>query len=388
MRQLTIGIIGMGFIGVSHIEAARRLGLNIGAIADADAALAKRRAEEFGIPRYYTGVDEIIADPEIQVIHNCTPNHMHFSINGKIIRAGKHLFSEKPLGKTSAESAAMLRILKEHPDVVAGVNFCYRMNPLMQDVKNRIRDGEIGTPYLIHGHYLQDWLLYDTDYNWRVESQYGGSSRCVADIGSHWMDLAQCVLSSRITDVCASTRTVIPVRKKSLKPAETFSKAEQGPYEEIRVDTEDYAGALIRFENGVTGVFQCSQVSAGRKCDISIEIDGSEASYAWEHETSDRMWKGYRDQNNELVMRNPALMHPLARAYSHLPAGHPEGWNDAFKNNLQAFYTFLREGKRQDVDPCDFATFEDGHYLMRVTEAILKSSREQRWVSVAEIAEA
>jgi predicted dehydrogenase len=298
MGQLTIGIIGMGFIGASHIEAARRIGgVRVGAVADANVELAKRRAEEYGIPRCYADADEMIADPDIQAIHNCTPNHLHFPINEKIIRAGKHLFSEKPLGKTSAESAAMLRLLREHPDVIAGVNFCYRMNPLIQDAKNRVRDGEIGTPYLVHGQYLQDWLLYDTDYNWRVESAFGGPSRCVADIGSHWMDLAQCVLGSRIVEVCAATRIVLPVRKKSLKPVETFSKAEQGPFEEVPVDTEDYAGALLRFENGVTGLFQCSQVSAGRKCNIALEIDGSEASFAWQHETSDRMWKGYRDRN-------------------------------------------------------------------------------------------
>ncbi len=387
MRQLNIGIIGMGFIGVSHIETARRIGgVCVLAVADTDVTLAKSRAEEYGVPRCYADVDEMIADPEIQVIHNCTPNHLHFPINEKIIRAGKHVFSEKPLGKTSKESAAMLILLEENPEVVAGVNFCYRMNPLILDARNRIRDGEIGTPMLVHGQYLQDWLLYDTDYNWRVESAFGGPSRCVADIGSHWMDLAQFMLQSKITEVCASARTVLPIRKKSLSAVETFSKSQQpGPYEEIKVDTEDYAGALIRFENGVTGVFQCSQVSAGRKCSIAIEVDGSASSFAWQHETSDRMWKGFRDKNNELVMRNPSLMHPSARSYTHLPAGHPEGWNDAFRNNLQAYYAYIFEGRRQSSQPCDFATFEDGHYLMRITEAILKSSAERRWVSVDEI---
>ncbi len=169
----------------------------------------------------------------------------------------------------------MLKLLEAHPDVVAGVNFCYRMNPLILDAKHRIRGGEIGTPLLVHGQYLQDWLLYDTDYNWRIESAYGGPSRCVADIGSHWMDLAQSVLQSRITQVCADIRTVLPVRKKSLNTVETFSKAAQGPHEEVRVDTEDYAGVLVKFENGVTGIFQCSQVSAGRKCNIAIERNGS-----------------------------------------------------------------------------------------------------------------
>ncbi len=385
MRKIKVGIIGMGFIGVSHIEAIRRVGyLELVAVADENYELAQRKANDYCVPVCYRTADELIADPEIEVVHNCTPNHLHLSINEKIIRAGKHVFSEKPLGKSSAESQKMLDLLKEYPNTVAGVNFCYRMNALLQDAKNRIAAGEIGDLYLIHGSYLQDWLMFDTDYNWRIEPEISGESRCVGDIGSHWMDTAQVLAGCRITEVCANVVTAIPVRKKPSKPVEAFAVNNDVETVDVPVKTEDYAGVLVKFANGASGVFQCSQISAGRKCFIDIEVDGSKASLQWQHQTSDRMWKGNRDKNNEEIMRNPNLMTPEAHKYTYLSAGHPEGWNDAFKNNLAAFYAFIRDGKKLGVDPCDFATFEDGHYMMKLIEAVIKSGRERRWVRVEE----
>jgi predicted dehydrogenase len=256
------------------------------------------------------------------------------------------------------------------------------MYPLIQDVKARIAAGEIGQPMLVHGSYLQDWLLFDTDYNWRIEPEYSGVSRCVGDIGSHWMDLAQTMTGSRITEVCANTVIALPVRKKPKTQVETFAVNANVEYEEKKVTTEDYAGVLVKFDNGASGVFQCSEISAGRKCFIDIEVDGSEASFHWNHEIGDRMWKGNRNSNNEEVMRNPNLMMSAAKPYSYLAAGHPEGWNDAFKNSIEAFYRYIRDGKKQGLDSCDFATFEDGHYIMKLTEAIIKSGKEKRWVSV------
>lgn len=385
MQKIKIGIIGMGFIGVSHIEAIRRIGyLELVAVADENYELAKKKADEYGVEMCYRTADELIADPAIDAVHNCTPNHLHMEINEKIIRAGKHIFSEKPLGKTAAESQRMLDLLKEKPNVVAGVNFCYRMNSLLQDAKNRIAQGEIGDVYLVHGSYLQDWLLFDTDYNWRIEPEISGDSRCVGDIGSHWMDTAQVLSGSRITEVCANVVTAVPVRKKPTKPVETFSINTDVETVDVEVKTEDYAGVLVKFANGASGVFQCSQISAGRKCFIDIEVDGSESSLQWQHQTSDRMWKGNRNKNNEEVMRNPNLMTPNARQYTYLSAGHPEGWNDAFKNNLLAFYGFIRDGRTPGVDACDFATFEDGHYMMKLIEAVIQSGRERRWVSIEE----
>lgn len=383
MESIRVGIIGMGMIGSRHIETLRRIGgVQIVAVSDQNYALAQRKAAEFCIPKCYATAEELIADPEIQVVHDCTPNHLHLDINSKIIKADKHVFSEKPLGMTSAESAQMLALLAEHPKVVAGVDFCYRMNALVQDARHRIANGEIGRPYLIHGSYLQDWLLFDTDYNWRIDPSLSGESRCVADIGSHWMDTAQVLAGCRITEVCANTLTALPIRKKPSRQVETFAVNDDVQREEIAVNTEDYAGVLVKFANGACGVFQCSQVSAGRKNYIDIEVDGSLSSFHWQQETSDRMWKGNRDKNNEEIMRNPNLITPEARKYATLPAGQPEGWNDAFRNTLDAYYSFIRSGKKQAGEACDFATFEDGHYIAKLTEAILKSAREKRWITV------
>lgn len=372
MESIRVGIIGMGMIGSRHIETLRRLGyVQIVAVSDQNYALAQRKAEEFCIPKCYATAEELIADPEIQVVHDCTPNHLHLEINSKIIKAGKHVFSEKPLGMTSAESAQMLALLAEHPEVVAGVDFCYRMNALIQDARHRIANGEIGRPYLIHGSYLQDWLLFDTDYNWRIDPSLSGESRCVADIGSHWMDTAQVLAGCKITEVCANTLTALPIRKKPAKQVETFAVNTDIQREEIAVNTEDYAGVLVKFANGACGVFQCSQVSAGRKNFIDIEVDGSISSFHWQQETSDHMWKGNRDKNNEEIMRNPNLVTPQARKYATLPAGQPEGWNDAFRNTLDAYYSFIRSGKRQAGEACDFATFEDGHYIAEDRKSVV-----------------
>ena len=335
MKKIRVGLIGMGYIGASHIEALRRIGfVELYAVADVNFELARKKADAFSIPRCYATMDELIADPEIDAVHNCTPNYLHMEVNRKIIQAGKHIF------------------------------------------------GEIGTPYLIHGSYLQDWLLFDTDYNWRVEPEYCGVSRCVGDIGSHWIDLAQVLAGCRITEVCAQTVTALPVRKKPKAQVETFSSCLGGEYEEVSIQTEDYAGVLVKFENGASGVFQCSQISAGRKCFIDIEVDGSLASLHWNHEMGDQMWKGNRDRQNEQIMRNPNLMLPGTRKYSYLGAGHPEGWNDAFKNNIEAFYRFIRDGKKHGTDQADFATFEEGHYIMKLTEAIMQSGKERRWIMV------
>lgn len=382
MNQIHVGIIGVGFIGVSHIEGLLRLGfIRIVAVADTNYEAAKRCAARFGIARCYEDYHDLIADPEIESVHNCTPNFLHREINLEIIQADKHIFSEKPLALSSAETAELLDALDRHPRVIDGMNFCYRFNPLIQDAKNRIGKGEIGRPLLVHGSYLQDWMLYESDYNWRVEPEYCGPSRAVSDIGSHWMDLAQVLLNARIVEVCAQTLIVYPTRKKPVRQVETFARADSETTD-VEVKTEDYAGVLVRFENGTAGSFNCSQVSAGRKCYIEIEIDGSLSSLAWQHQQGDRMWKGHRDAPNEEVLRNPLLMTAEAQQYTTLAAGHPEGWNDAFKNALSSFYSYVRSGESRGEAPCDFATFSDGHYLLLLAEAILKSAREKRWVKI------
>lgn len=383
MRRIKAGIIGMGFIGVSHLEGIRRIGFaELVAIADSNYELARRRAEEYCIPRCYKTVEELLDDDEITVIHNCTPNNLHLEINEKIIRAGKHIFSEKPLARTCDESSKMVKLLEENKNIVHAVNFNYRMNPLVQEMKNKIKNGQIGVPKLIHGSFLQDWLLYETDYNWRLEPEINGPSRAVADIGSHWMDCVQAVTGAKIVEVCADLLTVLPTRKKSKTQVETFSVSTGGEYEEKDITTEDFGAVLFKMDNVAHGVFYVSQVSAGRKCYLNFEVNGSLSSLYWNQETADHMWLGFRDRDNCQVIRNPNLLSAEARQYTHLAAGHPEGWNDALKNNIQSFYKFIAEEKCIDRDYCDFATFIDGHYIMKLTEAILESNRTRQWVKV------
>jgi predicted dehydrogenase len=383
MKKLNIGILGLGYIGASHVEAVRRLPMaHLAAVADANPDFAQARASELGELPVYDSLDAMLADESIDVIHNCTPNHLHAAINEQIIKAGKHLLSEKPLAINSNESAKLLQVLEKH-DVAAAVNFNYRLNPMVQEMRCRIKRGDIGEVRLVHGSYLQDWLLYETDYNWRVEPEVCGSSRCIADIGSHWMDAVQTVTGARITAVCADLVTVIPVRKKPINQVETFAVS-AGQYEEKAVETEDYGAVLIKMSNGASGVFHVSQVSAGHGCFLNFEINGSQASLAWNQEQNERLWMGFRDRDNICAMRDPNRISPQLRKHTRLAMGHPEGWNDAFTGNIRAFYQYVAKKylERQAVTSEDilFATFEDAHNLILLTEAILRSSQTRAWV--------
>jgi predicted dehydrogenase len=256
------------------------------------------------------------------------------------------------------------------------------MNPLVQETRIRYEKGDLGRALLVHGSYLQDWLLYETDYNWRIEPEISGPSRCISDIGTHWMDIVQCVLGAKITEVCADLAIVFPTRKKPKGQVETFSTSASMEYEEKEVKTEDYGAVLFKMDDGTSGVFYASQVSAGRGCYLNFEIDGAKCSVAWNQEQGDRMWVGHRDGDNNLVLRNPAMLNKEALPFTHLAKGHPEGWNDAQVATVFAFYDYIRQGKKQGVDKKHFADFNDGHYLVKLVEAILKSSKERAWVKV------
>ena len=265
---------------------------------------------------------------------------------------------------------------------MVSINFLYRMYPLVQDMKNRIKAGEIGKVHLAQGSYLQDWLLYDTDYNWRIEPEAGGPSRCMADIGSHWIDCVQVVTGAKVVKVCADLVTVHQVRKKPKNQLETFSINNNEEYENKEVKTEDFGTVLFELENGVHGMLCASQVSAGHGNFQNFEFSGNKASMCWNQERADEMWIGYRNKANSLVKRNTNHLCEEAKKYSYLAAGHPEGWNDAMFNNVISIYRYIAEGKVLGKDECDFATFEDGHYLVRVIESILESSKTKRWIEI------
>lgn len=380
MRPLRAAILGMGYIGVSHIDAVRRLaGVELVCVADTNYPLAQAKAALMGVPKCYRSIDEVIADPDIDVIHNCTPNHLHTEINQAVLRAGKHLFTEKPLATTYAEAKALLATAMEHPQAAAGVNFTYRMNPLVQEMRARVARGDLGALYAVTGCYLQDWLLYDTDYSWRLEPEAAGPSCCLADIGSHWMDLVQHVSGHRIVEVMADTRTTIPVRKKPTAQTETFSSGAPDAYEAVPVANEDYASVLFHMDSGTAGAFTVSEVSAGHGCYFQVEFGGAKESFRWNQEENDRLWIGRRDADNSLLLRDPNCLTPEARAHTSLAKGHPEGWNDAFLGNIRAFYRYVQAGLQGSRD---FATLEEAAYIVRLTEACIRSAKARAWVNV------
>jgi predicted dehydrogenase len=380
MSVIKVGIIGTGFSAKSHIEALRRLdGVEIAAISASTLEKAKKTAEQFAIPKFYGNVDDLIHDPEIDVIHNCTPNYLHYSINKKVLESGKHLLSEKPLAMTSEESRELVELAKSK-NVVAGVCFNYRHYPLVAQAKELMKKGEYGSVHFVHGTYLQDWLLYDTDYNWRLDVKRNGKSRAIADIGSHWCDTVQYVLDKKIVEVFADLKTVHPVRKRPIGEVETFQSKDQEAFEEIQIASEDCGSVMVHFEDGTHGVFVVSQVNAGRKNCLTFEIAAKSGTLYWNQEEPNKLWIGRRDEPNMELVRDPSLLSSFPASLAHYPGGHQEGWPDGLKNLFIDFYQAVKT--YPNSSSTSFATIEDGHYIMLLIEAILKSNEEKRWVTV------
>ena len=285
MSDLKAAVIGTGFIGPAHVEALRRLGVEVVGLAGSSPERARPKAEELNIKRVYDDWRELVADPSVNVVHVTTPNYLHYPMAKAAIEAGKHVVCEKPLAMNSQESAELLS-LAEQAGIVHAVNYNIRFYPICQEAHARVVRGDLGDVRIIRGSYLQDWLFYDTDWNWRLEPDLGGSLRAVADIGTHWMDLTSFITGLHVQAVLADFRTFIPVRKKPTKPIDTFSVKELQPedYIEQPVHTEDYAAVLLVYENGARGVMTVSQVCAWRKNRLACEIDGSKSSLAWDSE--------------------------------------------------------------------------------------------------------
>lgn len=372
-----MGIVGAGFVGPHHIDAVRRLGyVDVVAIAGSSQASAEKKADALGARKAYGSYEALLDDPDIQVVHNATPNYLHYPVNAAAIAKGKHVVSDKPLAMTAAEAKKLLEQAKK-AGIVHAVTFNYRGNPLVQQARHAIARGDIGKPHFLVGQYLQEWLLKDTDYSWRLEPELGGASSALGDIGSHWCDLAQHMSGLRITHVLGDITTVIPKRKKPKGSREAFAAADTNQqYEEVTIKVEDLASVLLRFDNGAKGSFSVGQVCSGHKNDLQIEICGSTASLKWCQEQQNELWFGRRDKANEILPKDPALLDPEAARYARLPGGHQEAWADAFCNVMRDIYGFIAEGKKpQDAHPPAFATFEDGYRANCIVEAILESAR-------------
>lgn len=382
--MIKVGIIGTGFIGPAHIEALRRLGVvEVVALCDTPLSAAQGKARQLNVPHAYGDIDALLAHPGLEVVHNCTPNHLHAEINRKILRAGKHVFSEKPLCMT-AEEARELVSLAETAGVVHGVSFVYRQFAMVQQAASMLRHGQLGRLFSTHGSYLQDWMLLETDFNWRVDAAQGGVSRAIADIGSHWCDTLQFVTGKRITEVMADLSIVWPTRKANVQGNSTFTSGQgEALYEDRPVSTEDAGSVLFRFDDGSKGCFTVSQVSAGRKNRLNFEVNGSAASVAWDQETPQQLWIGHRAQANQILSDDPGLMNPDVAHSAHFPGGHIEGWPDAFKNMMLQFYSAVREGRVPAKGSSPFATFHEGASVMFIIDAIVQSHQQQRWVKVS-----
>lgn len=383
-KKIKAGIIGSGFVGLIHIEALRRLGyVDVAALAEIDEDRAKQKADQLSIPKAYGDWRKLIENKEIQVIHICTPNFLHFKMAKQALLAKKHVICEKPLGMNSQETSALVDLAKKKGSVNA-IGFNIRFYPLVQHIRTVIQRGELGDIFTVRGSYLQDWLFYDTDYNWRVDPELSGPSRAVADIGSHFLDLIQFVTGLKITEVFADFGTMHPVRKMPLKLTETYTKGkiEIGEYEERRIETEDYASVLLKLNNGKTkGVITVSQVDAGRKNQIFLEVSGSKKTVCWNSETPNELWIGYRDKPNELFMKDPNLIYPEVAEFANYPGGHNEAFPDTFKQLFRKIYESIKEGRSKGPKR-QFPTFVDGHKEVVLCESILKSSQKKQWIKI------
>jgi predicted dehydrogenase len=366
-------------MGRVHLEGVRRVE-NVEAVAmvgrNADAA--RRLGEGFGISTISTDYKEILRDASIDAVHVCTPNAQHFPMAKDALLAGKHVLCEKPLAVSVKEGEELALLAAKH-----GLRNCVchnlRYYPMVQQMRRMREAGELGEILVVQGTYSQDWLLYDTDWNWRVESEAGGPSRCMADIGSHFFDMAEHVSGMRVTSLCADLQTFHPKRKRPKHSVETFANKLMGPedYIETPVKTEDFGAVVFRMGDRTRGCMTASQVSAGRKNGLSIEVYGSKASVTWRQERPDELWVGHRDTGNEIFVKDPSLLQPGARGYADLPGGHSEGYDDTFKQVFRRFYASIR-----NPGPAEYPQFIDGLRQLNILDAVLASNAKRAWTDV------
>jgi predicted dehydrogenase len=374
MKKLGMGLVGPGFIAAHHCDAVRRLGhVEIIGIAGSSLDSAKKRARELGVARTYASFQELLADPAVHVVHNTTPNHLHKEISLAALRAGKHVISDKPLAANAQESRELFEAARE-AGVANVVTFNYRGHALVQHARAIIAKGQLGAPVFIHGRYLQDWLTDEQAYSWRLDPKRGGASSALGDIGSHWCDLAEHMTGARIVAVLADLHTAVPTRQAPTEPTKAFAKqAKSAPRRKVAITSEDLASVLLRFDNGARGSLIVGQVLPGHKNDLRLEVNGRLASLAWQQEQPNQLWIGHHAQANVLLERDPARLDASARAYAHLPAGHPEAWADAFRNLMADAYAWIRQGGTPQTKPAALPSFADGYRNSLVIDAMLRS---------------
>lgn len=383
MAYSTAAVVGTGFIGPVHVEALRRAGVHVRGILGSSAEKSREAAASLGVEVAYSDYDALIADPTVDAVHITSPNRAHLDQTRRALQAGKHVICEKPLAMTSAESAELVALAAAHPHLVTAVNYNIRFYPLMHHARDLVQSGEIGEMYAVRGGYIQDWLLFETDWNWRLLPDEGGDLRAIGDIGTHWMDLVGFITGLRVESLLADLATFVPQRRRPRTAVATFKGKEQsGPmeYDLVDIHTDDWGSVLFRYAGGARGSMNVSQVSAGRKNFLNWEVSGSRGSLAWNSEEPNALWIGYRDRPNSIVIKDPSLMSDSARGITSQPGGHTEGFPDTFKQLYRVIYAYIGAGDY--TAPRAFPTFEDGHHEMVLCDRIAQSHAEQRWVSV------
>jgi predicted dehydrogenase len=384
MRKIQTAVIGAGFMGKVHAEAIRRQpNVEIAAVCGIDAKEGAAFGQAVGVERTSGDWKEIVADPGIEALHICTPNNLHYPIAKAAMLAGKHVLCEKPLTNTLEEAKELVEIAKRQ-NVANCTNHNLRYYPAVQQMRRMVEAGELGDILVVQGTYSQDWLLYDTDWNWRIISKEGGALRCMGDIGSHWMDMVQHITGQRITSLCADLQTFLKKRKKPRSAAlQAFESkmAKVDDREEVDIDTDDYGAVLLRLGGRTRGAFTVSQMSAGCKNRLQMEVFGTKCGVSWNQESPDQLWIGRRDTPNGILVKDPALMLPEARTYADLPGGHSEGYDDAHKMVYRRFYRTVADRSA----PVEYPTFADGLRGMYLLGKVLESSQKQAWVATEEI---
>lgn len=377
MIKIKAGVIGTGFIGPVHLEALRRLGVSVTAICDLPDRV-KASAAKFGIPEAFGDYRELLRSPHVDVVHITSPNRFHCEMSLAALRAGKHVICEKPLAMNTRETAQVAKLARASGKVFA-VNYNVRFYPAVLALHRRVADGELGNIIHVNGSYMQDWLFKDTDYNWRLLPQEGGKLRAVADIGTHWMDTVSFILGAKITSVFADLGIFHKTRRRPLGEVQTFAKSDaKMNYASYKVTTEDFASVLLRFANGAHGNLGVSQVAAGRKNCIRIEVYGSRKSAWWCSEQPEMLHFGNRDGANETAVRATPAFGQGATGSMDYPPGHVEGFPDTFKMLFRNIYAAIAGSPGERL----FATAADGHQEVAVCEAITKSNQKHQWVKI------
>ena len=381
MSILKVGVIGCGFMGKTHVENLRRLGfVEVAAVAGVTPEEAQRFAAANNIPIAAANYQEILANPDIVGVHVCTPNALHAPVAKAALNAGKHVLCEKPLAMSAKEAKEMLD-LAEKKKLCHATNHNLRCYPCIQQARAMIANGDLGDITIVQGTYSQDWLLYDTDFNWRITRKANGPLRTMGDIGSHWMDTIQHVTGLSITAISADLKIFHKTRKQPKVAIETFAGKTLKPedYTKVKIDTEDFGMAMIHMGDTCRGAYTVSQITAGCKNRFEWLIAGTKASLSWNQERPDELWVGRRNEPNQLILKDASIFYPKAASYCDYPGGHSEGYDDCHKQLYKRFW-----GRVADRSlPIEYPTFADGLRGMQLLEAVIESNKKHAWVKCA-----